>query len=173
MRSTWRRLGGRLGIGTVTLGLLVMFLGWNGAASHDRVPAQFPYLMSGGLVGLALVVLGSALIVVDVSRRNRAALEARIDELRRSLDRLATAAASAPVVPTAAPGGVGREADAAPLVVAGTSSYHRPSCRVLEGRGPMASMSRASAEHRGLAPCRVCRPVGDAPATAGHRRRRA
>ena len=50
------KLGGQLGVGLCVAGLLLVFLGWNGAASRDRVPAQFPYLLSGGIAGLCLVV---------------------------------------------------------------------------------------------------------------------
>ena len=52
------KLSGQLGVGLCLVGLLLVFLGWNGAASRDRVPAQFPYLLSGGIAGLSLVLLG-------------------------------------------------------------------------------------------------------------------
>ncbi len=47
----------------VFLGFVVMVLGWVGAARTAREIEQIPYLISGGLVGLALVVLGGLLLV--------------------------------------------------------------------------------------------------------------
>ena len=60
MKQFWNDLGGKLGIGLCGLGLLLVFMGWNGAASVDRVPSQFPYLISGGCAGLCLVSSASA-----------------------------------------------------------------------------------------------------------------
>jgi hypothetical protein len=47
----------------VFLGFVVMSLGWVGAARTPREIEQVPYLISGGLIGLALVVLGGLLLV--------------------------------------------------------------------------------------------------------------
>ena len=83
----WSRLGGQLGVGLCGLGFLLVFLGWNGAASVDRVPSQFPYLISGGVAGLCLVVLGVGMLVVQNQRADRAALQATLRELQESLER--------------------------------------------------------------------------------------
>lgn len=157
MRRTWSKLGGRLGMAVVLAGFVVVFLGWNGAASYDRVPAQFPYLISGGIAGLALVVLGSAFIVVDASRRNRAAVLAELAELRDAVDRLASSNRSSPGA--GAPSSSDRTAAVTDIVLGGPSSYHRPGCRLLEGRGPMPSLLVQEAQARGLEPCRVCEPA--------------
>ena len=66
------RLGGQLGIGLCLLGFLVIFFGWNGAASQDYLPAQLPYLISGGAVGLGIVVIGASLVIVQNHRADRA-----------------------------------------------------------------------------------------------------
>lgn len=47
----------------VLLGFSVMVLGWVGAARTAREIEQIPYLISGGLIGLGLVVLGGLLLV--------------------------------------------------------------------------------------------------------------
>lgn len=83
----WSRLGGQLGVGLCALGFLLVFLGWNGAASVDRVPSQFPYLLSGGAAGLCFVVLGVGMLVVQNQRADRAALQATLRELQESLER--------------------------------------------------------------------------------------
>ncbi len=92
-KRTWGRLGGQLGVGLCGLGFLLVFLGWNGAASVDRVPSQFPYLISGGIAGLCLVVLGVGMIVVQNQRADRAALQATLRELQESLERAGLAQA--------------------------------------------------------------------------------
>jgi hypothetical protein len=97
VREVWSRMGGKLGVGFSLTGFLVIFLGWNGAAGVDRVPAQMPYLISGGFAGLALVVVGVGLLVVQSNRADRAALQATIRELRDALGQgLAQGAAPPP-----------------------------------------------------------------------------
>jgi|GEM_PF-5195294 len=83
----WSRLGGQLGVGMCAFGFLLVFLGWNGAASVDRIPSQFPYLISGGVAGLCFVVLGVGMLVVQNQRADRAALQATLRELQESLER--------------------------------------------------------------------------------------
>ncbi len=83
----WSRLGGQLGVGLCAIGFLLVFLGWNGAASVDRIPSQFPYLISGGVAGLCFVVLGVGMLVVQNQRTDRAALQASLRELQDALER--------------------------------------------------------------------------------------
>jgi NADH:ubiquinone oxidoreductase subunit 6 (subunit J) len=66
-------------------GFIVMFLGWYGAARSYPEVAQIPYIISGGFVGLALVVLGglllaSAVWIAQLGRMQRA-MEQRFEEL--------------------------------------------------------------------------------------------
>lgn len=93
-RAIWNRLGGQLGVGLCAVGFILVFLGWNGAASVDRLPSQFPYLLSGGVAGLCFVVVGVGMIVVQNQRADRAALQATLRELR---DALADAGLAQPV----------------------------------------------------------------------------
>jgi uncharacterized membrane protein len=149
VRIRWSQLGGQLGIGLAVLGFLVLFFGWNGAASYDRVPAQFPYLISGGLAGLALVVLGGAVLVVQSAREDRAQLQHSIDELRAAVERLSLGSPN---------GSAASVAEAAGMVVAGPTTYHRPSCKLLDGRGVLLTIPAAEAVGRHLTACRACDP---------------
>lgn len=148
MRNQWAKLGGVVGIVYCIAGFVLIFLGWNGAASNDRVEAQLPYLVSGGVAGLGLVVLGSALIVAHSLRTDRVELKAAIEELRRS----ATGAAAGRAPTPAAASGPDDE------VIAGAESYHRPSCTVAAGQSGATTMRASEAMAAGLTPCRVCRP---------------
>lgn len=85
MKEFLGALGSKLGVSLCGVGLLLVFLGWNGAASVDRVPSQFPYLISGGVAGLCLVVMGVGMIVVQNQRADRAELQATLRELRDAL----------------------------------------------------------------------------------------
>jgi hypothetical protein len=79
----------------VIVGFNFMLFGWIGASGTFRQIEQIPYLISGGLVGLALVFLGGLLLAstfwvmvvkkmqAESDERTRqlvAALEARLDE---------------------------------------------------------------------------------------------
>lgn len=85
MKQIWSDLGSKLGTGLCAAGILLVFLGWNGAASVDRVEAQFPYLISGGVAGLTLVVIGVGLIVVQNQRADRAMLQQTLRELEAAI----------------------------------------------------------------------------------------
>ena len=91
MRRTWARLGGQLGLGFIAAGLLIIGLAWNGAAGVDFVSGQIPYLLSGGALGLGLIMLGAALIIVQNSRKDRSLVEAQLKELNTAIARLANA----------------------------------------------------------------------------------
>ncbi|MCW2615961.1 MAG: hypothetical protein JWN08_2955 [Frankiales bacterium] len=141
------RFGGRAGLALAAVGLLAIALGINGAAGQLTVLAQVPYLISGGLLGLALVVLGAAMLVVQGAREDRALLESKLDLLAEAFLE-----------------GQGRRAEAdAPrdlsgLVVAGTASYHVPGCRLVDGREATGYLTPAEAQARSLKACRVCQP---------------
>jgi hypothetical protein len=153
------KVAARLGIGVGLLGFVVMFIGWNGAASTNSVAGQVPYLISGGLVGLGLVVIGAALILVETSREDREHLRHEIASLREALEGTAVAStngrkAAPPPKPAEEP------ASGRGQYLAGDRSFHRPGCRLLEGRE--AQVERVTLElaaKRRLAPCRVCEPA--------------
>jgi hypothetical protein len=138
-----------LGLAFIAVGLLVIGLAWNGAASVDFVSGQVPYLLSGGALGLGLIALGAAMLVVQNSRRDRSIIESQLKELNTAIARLANAVGG---------GGPGaHNGGRSPQVVLGRSSYHRPDCRLAEGKDlPLATLELA--EEEGLSPCRICQP---------------
>ena len=136
-----------MGLSFIAVGLLVIGLAWNGAASKDFVAGQMPYLLSGGALGLGLIVLGGAMIVVQNSRHDRSIIEAQLKELNTAIARLANAVGG---------GGAGGH-NGASQVVLGRSSYHRTDCRLAQGKDlPLATIELA--EEEGLSPCRICNP---------------
>lgn len=147
MKLRWNTLGGKLGLAFCVAGLAVIWGGWNGAASYNDIRKQFPYLISGGIAGLALVVIGVGLMVIQSQRADRVQLEANLTELRLILDRL-----------TAVPATNGSSESAGTLVVAGPNAYHRPTCRLVAGRD-LRKMTPEQAAAAGLEPCRTCSPA--------------
>lgn len=150
-RSRWAGMAGRIGMGFAAVGFFVILVAWNGAAGLDYTQGQLPYLISGGVGGLGLIVIGGALIVAESNRRDRAVLEAQLAELVAAVERLSSGA----VVTGASTATVVSSGDA---VVAGRSSFHDPSCHLVESRPDAAQMPRDQAEAAGLRPCRVCNP---------------
>ncbi|HZQ29342.1 MAG TPA: hypothetical protein VFA94_16725 [Acidimicrobiales bacterium] len=161
MKRTWGKLGGQLGLGFAAIGLLLIGLAWNGAASLDFVSGQVPYLLSGGALGLSLVVIGVTLVVVQNGRKDRAILEAELRSLSSAVARLATALGSGVVAGGGANGSALSAASLGPdMVLVGATSFHRPDCRLAEGK-PLAAMPVAAAQAEGLTPCRICDPLAD------------
>jgi hypothetical protein len=154
MKRAWHSLGGQLGLLAIGIGIVVIVLGWNGAAGEFEVDAQVPYLLSGGAAGLALVGLGMALLVVQNSRRDRTLLEARFEELSRSISRLAGTVADQAVDP----------AGASTLVAAGNDSFHRLDCRLVDGKD-LPRITVHTARREGLAACRICNPPAEEHST--------
>jgi len=146
--------GGGLGLVVVAAGLLVIGIGWNGAAGAggeiNGIPtlsAQLPWLLSGGILGLGLVVFGAALVIVHNARVDRARLESKLDELVEAVGR-GSDAGSAVMTPSSA----------ADIYAAGGASYHRPDCRLVTGRGDVEYVTGTEVAARELKACRVCRP---------------
>jgi drug/metabolite transporter (DMT)-like permease len=146
------KLGGVLGIVYALAGFVLIFLGWNGAASKDRAPSQIPYLISGGIAGLALVVLGAALMVAYSLREDRVRLHESIEGLRTAVTRIAATDTPGDRSGATAGGASGG------TVLAGASSFHAAGCTLIEGQTDLQSLSREDAVASGRQPCRICNP---------------
>ncbi|MFA5787557.1 MAG: hypothetical protein WDA71_11370 [Actinomycetota bacterium] len=143
------RLISYLGFAALAVGLIVILVGWNGAAGTDRIQGQLPYLLSGGFVGLAFVTVGSALLLLDGARRDRAHLEQTLRELTDAVERMSSAPAAGwqPTMSTSED-----------TVVVGAHSFHRPDCRLTVGKTGLKRVVRSQAIAKGLEPCRICKP---------------
>ncbi|MBW8826582.1 MAG: hypothetical protein JF603_09570 [Acidobacteria bacterium] len=167
LRALWEKMGGRVGLAICLGGFVAIFLGWNGAAGYDRVPSQLPYLF-GAIGGLGLVFIGSAMVVVEANRQQRGELKESIEAVRAALadpqavtspggTRARTTATRAPAT---VPATVQARSVRNGAVVAGRSAFHRPDCRLLDGRDhdtELVTVAAATAE--GLTACRICQPA--------------
>jgi hypothetical protein len=142
------KFGGKAGLALALIGLLAIALGWNGAAGQVSILAQLPYILSGGLIGIAFVILGAAMLVVQGAREDRALLEAKLDQLVEAVSESSGRTGRAGEAP----------GDVSGLVVAGSASYHVPGCRLVDGREETHYLTPAEARERNLKACRVCQP---------------
>jgi len=129
------RFGRILGLFFCVAGFITIGFGWNGMAKVACPDCQLPYLLSGGAAGLGLIVVGGVLLVV-----------AQLQVIGTTMSRAVSAPALAAVQ------------DAS--VLAGRSTYHRPGCRLIEGKANLDELSVDVAALAGLTPCRVCEPPG-------------
>lgn len=151
----------------IPLGVVLIVLGWWGAANTPRVYEQIPYSISGGMLGLALVFAGGftyfaywlTQLVYAVRRDaadNRAVLE-RIETLLASGGALAAADRDSPPVPNGSAPVTAATVDAAPrfLATATGTMFHLPDCPAVVGRD---GLRHVSGDEDGLSPCRICEP---------------
>jgi hypothetical protein len=139
------RFGRILGLFFCVAGFTAIGFGWNGSAKSAFVDVQFPYLISGGIGGAALVLLGIGLLLMAQIRDERIKLTDQLEQLGSVVSRVTAFA--------------GTGASANGRVVAGKSTYHRPDCRLVEGKRDLDYVSAEVAKLSGLSPCRVCDPA--------------
>jgi hypothetical protein len=159
------------------LGALLILLGWWGASHTPRVFEQIPYMISGGILGLALVVAGGFLYfaywLTTIVRDQRQHTERMVESLVRIEHLLAGDAVAASVhavgevaefAPPPAPAAVPPPAAAKArsevdgdlfVATAKGSQYHRPECPVVAGRD---GLRQVRADEAGMKPCRICEP---------------
>jgi len=146
-------------------GLVVIGLGWYGTAHTPYEYNQNAYLMSGGILGLGITLVGGFLYFGSWLARLAVDQKASSQQLAESMALLADAvlASSAAAELAAAPVPAKRasRATAAPartagssLVVAGNgTTLHRADCDLIAGREDLVA---APADTSGLTPCRLC-----------------
>ena len=139
------------------LGLVLVLLGWLGAANTPFLFEQMSYLISGGLLGLALVFLGSffyfAHWMTQLVKEHRVQSVAMLEAIQRLQDELARQGEGR--VDPAGPSVNGQDPDGANLVATprGTMA-HVPGCVVVAGKHDLRQVS----ESDGLTPCKLCEP---------------
>lgn len=77
------------GVVLLVIGGVLITLGWDGAAGLDYIQGQFPYLLSASVPGLALIVIGTSVLVLATVRRDAAERDAQLERLSRTVSELA------------------------------------------------------------------------------------
>jgi len=75
-----RRTAGAL---VAAAGIVALILGWGGVSDAPVLSAQLPYIVSGGLIGLALLGIGLMMVVESALGRERRRLEQVAAAIRR------------------------------------------------------------------------------------------
>jgi hypothetical protein len=98
------------------LGFVAIVLGWYGAAHSAYLFQEVPYLISGGLLGVALVVGGGFLFfaawlvrLIEDNRRYTVRVAQTLDRVDRALSAIATDAAAAAAFPAQVGNGLDAE----------------------------------------------------------------
>ena len=77
-----------LGVVVAAVGLVLLVIGWSDVAGTVDVGRQMPYLMSTGLPGIALVMVGLVLVNISIRRQDSAERARQMSALTETLDKL-------------------------------------------------------------------------------------
>lgn len=149
----------------VVVGLPLILLGWWGAARTPYTFEQIPYLISGGLFGLALAVLGGLFYFGYWMTRQVRETRRQADRTEEALKRIEEA-----LVARAESNGKGSAAAGArlarsPARATGNGAYvatakgtmfHLPDCIVVIGRTDLRNVRSSDPA---LDPCKICDPL--------------
>lgn len=168
----------------VAVGALVILLGYVGVANQALVAKQLPYLISGGIGGIAIVAVGTYFLGTEEIRRD----SGRLDRLERMVAELHglllttandsgandSAANPAAARDSTAGAAIGTRPDADPTdarngngsspaprfrALPDGERFHRNGCAALEGKTGVTTVSTATIRRRNLTPCPLCEPV--------------
>lgn len=143
-----------LGLCFIVAGFIAIGFAWSGMAKVACPDCQLPYLLSGGAAGVGLILLGSVALVVAQIRVAQLGFQDQVGHINQAIVRVAGLTQS---------GENGRN-----QVVAGQSTYHRPDCRLVQGKQGLERVTVEMAVMNGLSPCRVCNPATpDVPVSSG------
>ena len=133
----------------VPLGIALILLAWYGAAHKPLIIQQFPYLLSGGILGLGLMFTGGLAYfgywVTRLVQENRHHTQALV----AAIDRLAGLAGEEDG------SGVRAGGDGMLVATATGTMLHRPDCPVVANR---EGVRRVKADAPGFDPCKICEP---------------
>jgi hypothetical protein len=142
----------------VAAGALLMLLGYLGVSREALPGKQIPYLVSGGIGGVFLAVLGAYFLGTQEMRND----SGRLDRLEAMVEELHRALLQRPDAPSRNGNDATGELALAParrvVVVDGGELFHRIDCAMVTGKDGDA-MTPAAARKRGLRPCPACTPV--------------
>lgn len=133
-------------------GAFFILLGYLGVSRETIVSKQLPYLISGGIGGILLAVLGAYFLGTEELRKDSGRLdrmEQQVAELHRALLAVTGSNGSTPLV-------LDDEVTTVVAVASG-SSYHRPGCALVQGK-EVDEYDPDGAVEVGLVACSVCEP---------------
>lgn len=158
-RWVWASVRPVLGYVFVGLGLILLLTAYLGVSREVLVARQLPYLVSGGLFGLAAVTLGSRLLLIEDLRRDAG----RLDKLERAVTELHSVLLTSPDAPpgqTMLNGATGKVRTSEQLLaLAGGDRFHRQDCALVVGKTTTRPVTVTAAQRKGLQACPMCQPL--------------
>jgi hypothetical protein len=160
-RLLWRWVGRAtrpwVGWAFIGLGALLILLGYLGVSREAIVAKQIPYLVSGGIGGVLLCIVGAYFLGTEELRKD----SGRLDRLETLVHELHAALLARPDAPGASAADGPRDNGAAAtvvLAVRGGESFHRAGCAMVAGKDA-EELTPDAARDRGLTPCPLCEPA--------------
>lgn len=131
------------------LGIAALLVGWWGVASNGHVFLQLPYLASGGLLGLALLLAAGFIHLASWISRTAAVQRRQNEELLRAVTQLHAVLAGA---------GAGANGQRPHYVATPSGTmFHRPDCAIVTGREDCHEVDPD--DDAGMQPCGMCAPT--------------
>lgn len=134
----------------VPLGLLAILLGWYGAANSAYQFELIPYLISGGILGLALTTVGCFAYFGYWLTRVHAQQRADTDRLVQAINQLMVGLGE-PVVDEAA----STNGEVSLVATPTGTMVHLPTCPVVAGKDNLRAVDPDDPD---LEPCKLCEP---------------
>lgn len=102
-----------VGLVLVLAGFLLIGTAWWQTALRDTVAFQLPYLVSAGLTGVSLVLLGATALNIDARRRDAMDRHRQLERLTAIVTLVAAELAPGAELPAEATAATGREREVA------------------------------------------------------------
>jgi len=161
----WRWVGKatRPVIGWVLLGVgaLIILIGWIGVSGTPVVAKQIPYVVSGGIFGVFLAIVGAYFLGTEEMRKD----SGRLDRLERIINELHEALLAREDAPATHRSDDATQSNGQAYVsIAGSDVFHRPDCAMVAAKPNAAKVAPSTIQRRQLTPCSLCEPaLVDAP----------
>ena len=143
------------------LGLVLVVLSWWGAARTPYLFEQVPYLISGGLLGLGLVITGGFVLfgswVSRTSQQQQALTLELLEAVREVRDEVAGLQGAGAAPARRAPRGSNGSGGTGLVATQNGSMLHRPDCIVVAHRQDVHAVT--GKEAGGLSACQLCDPL--------------
>jgi hypothetical protein len=147
----WLLIGGGV---LMPLGIVFILLGWAGASRTPLPFEQNDYLISGGLLGLGLVIAGGFTYFAYWQTVRIRESRVQASELTAAIGRLESLLSGGVV---AGSGGIAAATQTFVATASG-SIFHRPDCAAVTGRDDLTNVDFRNTK---LRPCRICTPLDD------------
>jgi hypothetical protein len=164
LRNTWQILAGSL---LLPFGVAVIIIGWHGAAYGNVDQQQIPYLISGGILGLAIVIVGCFFywahwlyrIYDQADLHHQEAMREQRELVRTLIDALGHTVPADPFAPPAAvPVRSTNGAGKVFVATATGTNFHTAGCPMVANRG-RGLRTISEGEAVSMKPCRICEPL--------------